>query len=61
MQIINGAVSSEISYSYYLQPKNTGKFTIGSASIVYDDKTYKTNPLTIEVKAGSSKTNKKGN
>ncbi|HVO74278.1 MAG TPA: BatD family protein, partial [Ignavibacteriaceae bacterium] len=61
MQIINGAVSSEISYSYYLQPKNAGKFTIGSASIVYDDKTYKTNPLSIEVKAGRSNANKKGN
>ncbi|MGE5806357.1 MAG: BatD family protein [Ignavibacteria bacterium] len=61
MQIINGAVSSKVSYSYYLQPKNIGKYTIGSASIVYDDRTYKTNPLTIEVKAGTSKPDKKGN
>jgi hypothetical protein len=61
MQIINGAVSSQVSYSYYLQPKSTGKYTIGSASIVYDDKTYKTNPLTIEVKAGTAKPDKKGN
>jgi hypothetical protein len=61
MQIINGAVSSEVSYSYYLQPRNTGKFTIGSASIEYDDKTYKTNTVTLEVRPASSKPDKKGN
>lgn len=61
MQIINGAVSSEVSYSYYLQPRNTGKFTIGSASIEYDDKTYKTNTVTLEVRPTSSKPDKKGN
>src|SRR4030042_7135530 len=26
MQIINGAVSASISYSYYLQPRNLGKY-----------------------------------
>lgn len=60
MQIINGAVSSEVSYSYYLQPSKTGKFTIGSASVEYEDRTFKTNPFTLEVKQGTSKQDKKG-
>ena len=29
MQFINGAVSSSVVYSYVLQPKEIGKFTIG--------------------------------
>ncbi len=55
MQIINGAVSASVAYSFYLQPKDLGKFTIGSASISYKGKPLKTNPLNIEVVKGSSK------
>ncbi|RPH37237.1 hypothetical protein EHM92_03210, partial [bacterium] len=55
MQFINGAVSSSVVYSYVLQPKETGKFTIGSASIEAGGKRYSTNPITIEVVKGSSK------
>ena len=53
MQIINGAASGSISYSYYLQPKSMGKFTIGSASVDYNGTTYTTDPLTINVVKGS--------
>jgi hypothetical protein len=55
MQIINGAVSASISYSYYVQPRNTGTFTIGSASVNYKGTTYKTDPLKIEVVKGSTR------
>ena len=55
MQIINGAVSGSRSYSYYLQAQNVGKFTIGSAIINYNSKTYSTQPLTITVEKGSPK------
>jgi hypothetical protein len=55
MQIINGAVSGSRSYSYYLQAQNVGKFTIGSAIIKYNDKTYSTQPITITVEKGSPK------
>jgi len=55
MQIINGAVSGSRSYSYYLQAQNVGKFTIGSAIINYNDKTFSTQPLTITVGKGSPK------
>lgn len=55
MQIINGAVSASKTYSYYLQPKNIGKHTIGSASITYNGQSYSTKPLTIDVVKGSAK------
>ncbi|MER3523504.1 MAG: hypothetical protein C4326_05395 [Ignavibacteria bacterium] len=57
MQIINGAVSSSVTYSYVLQPKEIGTFTIGSASIDIGNKTYTSAPITIEVVKGSPQAN----
>lgn len=53
MQFINGAVSSSVTYSYVLQPKEMGKFTIGSATIEVGGKQYSTKPFTLEVVKGS--------
>ncbi len=47
--IVNNQVTRTISYSYVLQPKNIGTFTIGSAYIKADDKTLTTQPISIEV------------
>jgi hypothetical protein len=55
MQIINGAVSSSVTYSYVLQPKETGKFTIGPASIEAGGTTLRSSPVTIEVVKGSTR------
>ena len=55
MQIINGAISASITYSFYIQARNLGKYTIGSAKILYQDKELKSEPIQIEVVAGSSK------
>lgn len=55
MQTINGAVSASISFSYYLQPRNLGKYQIGSAKIQYKDQEYKSEAIKIEVIAGSPK------
>ncbi len=55
MQIINGSVSASASYSYYLQPRSVGKFTIGSATINYNGKNFTTQPLAINVAKGSPK------
>ncbi len=55
MQIINGAASGSVSYSYYLQPRKMGKFSIGSASVNYNGKNYTTQPLEITVVKGSPK------
>jgi hypothetical protein len=59
MQIINGAVSGSLTYSYILQPKNLGKYSIGIASIDYNGTTYKTSPLEITVVKGSPKPQQK--
>ncbi len=55
MQIINSSVSASMTYSYYLQPKNIGKFTIGSASVNYNGKEFKSNPINITVVKGAPK------
>lgn len=54
MQIINGAVSASISFSYYLQPKALGKFAIGAAKVKYGGQIYSTEVINIEVVQGSS-------
>jgi BatD DUF11 like domain len=54
MQIINGAVSGSITYSYYLQPRSIGTFNIGSASVTYKGAAYKSQPIKIEVVKGSA-------
>ena len=53
MQIINGAVSGSRAFTYYLQPRAMGKFTIGSAAISVKGQTLKSAPLAIEVVKGS--------
>ena len=51
IQWINGHQTSNYSrtYTYVLVPESAGKFTIGSASIEVDGKTYKTKSIPIEV------------
>ncbi len=46
---LNGVRSFSKTYSYFLAPKRTGKFTIGQASIEIDGETYKTIPVTVEI------------
>ncbi|MDP3435852.1 MAG: BatD family protein [Bacteroidales bacterium] len=53
-QIINGkrSESIQISYTYVLAPRSEGKFTIPSATVVVDGKSYSSSPVTIEVVKG---------
>jgi len=53
MQFINGSMSSSVSYSYILQPRAEGKFTIGPAFINYGGKKLQTQPITIVVTKGA--------
>lgn len=46
---VNGKTSRTVSVGYFLQPTKKGKITIGSATMEYEEKTYKTQPVTIEV------------
>lgn len=50
---INGKVSQSVAIGYSLQPRSTGKFTIGYATAIADGENLKTKPITIEVVAGS--------
>ncbi|MBM3262705.1 MAG: protein BatD, partial [candidate division Zixibacteria bacterium] len=52
----NGQVntSQTIQYIYQLQPRQTGKFVIGTASVAYGGRTYRTTPFTIEVTQGQT-------
>lgn len=54
--IVNGQISSSqtIQYIYQLQPRQVGKFTIGSAAVTYGGSTYRTAPIAIEVVQASS-------
>ena len=54
-QIINGKMSSSVSYTYVLQADKTGKFTINPAKITAGGSVLQSNSLTINVeKSGSS-------
>ncbi|MBU1299519.1 MAG: BatD family protein, partial [Bacteroidetes bacterium] len=52
-QFINGNLSQSISYSYILQPRSEGKFTIESATIESGGKRVQSNNIIIEVTKGS--------
>ena len=46
---INGKISSEQNFIYTLIPKKIGKFTLPSASIVFNGERFETNTLKVEV------------
>lgn len=48
---INGKKSYSKTYSYFLAPKQRGKFTIGQAEITIEGNVYKTTPVEVEVTA----------
>ncbi|HID94092.1 MAG TPA: protein BatD [bacterium (Candidatus Stahlbacteria)] len=54
ISIINGRVSSSITFTYTLYPKRLGTFTIGSCELHYKGKSYKTQPIKIEVVKAST-------
>jgi hypothetical protein len=51
-QFINGRMSSSVTTSYTLQPKSKGTYTIASASVKVGGKTYRSQPIRIEVVQG---------
>ena len=54
MQIINGQVSQSSTFSFYLRPTRKGNLTIGPASVNFQGKSYRTEPLVVKV--GDAKT-----
>ncbi|MCW9094475.1 MAG: BatD family protein [Ignavibacteriaceae bacterium] len=59
IQIINGAQSASLTYSFVIQAKSVGIFSIGSASIEQNGTTYKSDPLKITVIKGTAKPQRK--
>ena len=49
MQIVNGDMSSTQAYSYYVQPNETGLYTITPAYLDTEGSTLETNPTEINV------------
>jgi hypothetical protein len=55
MQIINGQISSSVTYSYVLYARQPGKYTIGPARVEVRGSVITSNPLTIEVTQARSR------
>ena len=55
--IINGKMeqSSEYTYTYVLEAREEGEYTVAPATITVDGKEYKSSPLKIKVIKGSDK------
>lgn len=58
--VINGQVSKALSYVYTLQPKRSGRLTIGSASITVNGQILRTERLSVEVVARTDSGGKSG-
>ncbi|MDZ7766580.1 MAG: BatD family protein [Melioribacteraceae bacterium] len=54
MQIINGQVSSSVTFSFILTPVKEGEYTIGEAEVSYKGTKYRSNPLKINVVKGQT-------
>ena len=52
--IINGQMSKEVGYTFTLQPKRIGTFSIGKARIKVGNKTIESKPISISVVKGKS-------
>ncbi|MBT8377636.1 MAG: BatD family protein [Ignavibacteria bacterium] len=61
IQIINGAQTASLTYSFIVQAKSVGTFNIGSASIIQAETTYETKPIKITVVKGKDKPQQKKN
>lgn len=55
IQLINGAMTSSKTFSFILQPRAEGKFTIGKATINTNGNVYSSKEIAITVQKGSTK------
>jgi len=56
VQIINGKVDASVDHTYYLQPRKTGTFQIGPATVALQGKTYTSNTIGLKVTQTSQAT-----
>jgi len=52
IQIINGATTTQTTFTFILSPKQAGTFQIGPARVLVDNKPYLSDPLTLKVAKG---------
>jgi hypothetical protein len=53
ISVVNTQVSIEATTTYRLHPTQTGQLTIGAAGVEMNGQTYTTEPITVQVSAGS--------
>ena len=53
ISIVNGAISSQLIYSYRLQPYATGDLVIDPISVTLDGRTFTTEPISVLVSQGT--------
>lgn len=58
MEIINGNITSSLSYSYAITPKRTGKITVKHIIFEIEGKKYSTNSIDLKVKKDEEKEEK---
>lgn len=56
IQMINGRFSQSVTYQYTFFAKTVGKFTIGAVEVESKGQVYRSQPITIEIVAGSAAT-----
>jgi hypothetical protein len=62
IQFVNGAMSSSVTYNFYLSPKNEGNFIIPKAALSYRGTEYAGNDVPVSVtKASASQQQRQGN
>ncbi len=54
IQVINGEMSSSLTFKYALFPKKTGTFTIGAVRLERDGKKYESPSITVDISEASS-------
>lgn len=56
VSVVNGVVSAKVIYQYRLQPTQVGSLTIPPVTINLDGQSYSSDPITVEVTAGTTPT-----
>ena len=54
VEIVNGAMNSGVDYTYYIQAKKTGEFTIGPAEVTIKGKKYAGNTVRLTIRESDS-------
>ena len=54
VEIVNGAMTSGVDYTYYIQAKKTGEFTIGPAEVTIKGKKYAGNTARLTIRKSDS-------